>query len=217
MSTESASFAEVLSRLQILVGGGPAPVAMPVAMPVAVLVSSPQAAPVAPGEEPPTFVRLGADPWPAPAPVGAPETLPQPVGSQRPVPPEPSPVLLSSPSFPSNRWFVSNPRHPCSREPLSITSPRRTTARGPPAQPRATGRSALHLGGERRAGGAGRAARRAGTRPRGRLRCPQPLQPRLFGWSPTARTADGTGAGPGHRRGGAASAAMRVARTLSSS
>ena len=81
MSTESASFADVLSRLQHSVAGTPAPVATPAPLP--------EAAPVAVAEEPPTFVRLGADPWPVPAaPGSAPEVLQQPLGRQQPMVPE---------------------------------------------------------------------------------------------------------------------------------
>src|SRR3954447_22595594 len=63
MSTESASFADVLSRLQHSVAGDPALVAPP----LAAAVPTPVADHVAIPNEPPTFVRLGADPWAVPA------------------------------------------------------------------------------------------------------------------------------------------------------
>jgi hypothetical protein len=119
MSTESASFADVLSRLQHSVAAAPAPVATPA--PVL------DAAPVAVADERPTFVRLGADPWPVPAaPAMAPEVPQQPLGLQPPMVPEP-------PGGPQPSAAAQPPVVPREQRPR------------PPAPSRPTGRSALHL------------------------------------------------------------------------
>jgi hypothetical protein len=113
MSTESASFADVLSRLQHSVAGTPAPAVTPAVtpvvtpavtpvaasnpVPVAASNPVPDAAPVAWGDEPPSFVRLGADPWPVAAAPGSPaEALRQSVGHQQPMNPEQLLVLEHS-------------------------------------------------------------------------------------------------------------------------
>jgi len=128
MSTESSSFADVLSRLQHSVEGTPAPAATPGAASTPV----PDAVPRVP-DEPPSFIRLGADPWPVPAaPGGGPDVLRQPAAPRQPTVPVRAPVS----ERPGGAHQSAAAQHPV------VTQAEHAR---PHPQPRPPGRGELHL------------------------------------------------------------------------
>src|SRR3954452_20408758 len=233
MSTESASFADVWSRLQHSVAGDPALVAPP----LAAAVPTPVADHVAVPDEPPTFVRLGADPWAAPRsaskvrqrPVGHP---PRTAAEQRwTVPGQPiasgQPIAYGQPTGPGQPTASAQPMvgvHPMASEPRVI--PHRPDVgqhavaaqehSRPHAAPRPTGRSGLHL--DETAALVARATR---------LGVPAhvledasdgpTVYRRLLSWVESRPPAPLMAPAPGQviAVGGELAAAMRVARTLS--
>ncbi len=190
MSTESASFADVLSRLQHSVAGTPTPVASPAPVP--------DAAPLAVADEPPTFVRLGAEPWLVPAaPGGVREVPQQPFGRQQSLVPEP-------PGGPELSAAAQAPVVPREQPPR------------PAAPPHPTGRSALHL--DESAALVARAMRLGVPAQVLEDACDAPtVYRRLLSWVESRPPAPLMASAPGQVIAvvGELGAAMRVARTLS--
>ena len=192
MSTESASFADVLSRLQHSVAGPPAPVATPALRPGS------RAAGGARSEPPPSSA------WARTPGRCAAATAKRSRGAA---------AALGSPAA---AWFPSNPWHRRSRQPRSLPPSRASSTRDRLPQPRPTGRSALHL--DESAALVARAMRLGVPAQVLEDACDAPtVYRRLLSWVESRPPAPLMAPAPGQVIAvvGELAAAMRVARTLS--